>query len=133
MKRRIGIFLVSIAVVASAFLTGGMRAQQPVESQDHEQHHPAASATPKAAADEHAQMMSMMAAMKAADQKLDVLVKKMRAAKGAEKTDAMAELLTTLVQDRHAMHDAMMSHMSMMMNMGDRMGQRGQSQEAPEK
>ena len=61
--------------------------------------------------------MQMMAAMHANDQKLDALVKKMNAATGAAKVDAIAELLTALVDDRHAMHQSMQANMSTMMGM----------------
>jgi hypothetical protein len=43
----------------------------------------------------------------------------MNAATGPQKVDAIAELLTLLVQRQqalHAMHESMMGHMSMMMN-----------------
>jgi hypothetical protein len=60
--------------------------------------------------------MKMMTAMRANDQKLDELLQKMNGAQGAAKVDAIAELLTTLVQDRRTMLDSM-SNMSMMMNM----------------
>ena len=53
-------------------------------------------------------MAKMMAAMKANDQKLDELVKKMNAAQGTAKVDTIAELLTALVQDRRTMHESMM-------------------------
>jgi hypothetical protein len=66
--------------------------------------------------DPQARMMNMIATMHANDQKVDDLVKKMNDAKGNNKVDAMAELLTTLVQDRRTMQQSM-SNMSMMMNM----------------
>ena len=81
-------------------------------------------------------MMTMMATMHANDQKLDDLVKKMNAAKGSAKVDAIAVLLTTLVQDRRTMHESMMSNMSMMMNMTGSMGAmhgRGDSDTTPKK
>jgi hypothetical protein len=61
----------------------------------------------------------MMAAMMASDAKLDELVKKMNEATGAAKVDAMAELLTTLVNDRLTMRRSMMSNSGM--PMGDTM------------
>jgi hypothetical protein len=63
-------------------------------------------------------MMKMMSDMKARDAKLDALVQKMNAAKGAAKTDAMAELLTALVEERQAMRSSMMGMMNMMGPMG---------------
>jgi hypothetical protein len=95
-----------------------LHGQQPSQiQQQHDEHHPA---TPEqaapAAGDPQARMMNMMATMHANDQKVDDLVKKMNDAKGNNKVDAMAELLTTLVQDRRSMQQSM-SNMSMMMNM----------------
>ena len=55
------------------------------------------------------------ARMKGMDQRLDKLVKRMNAVKGSEKTDAIAELLTALVQEHRSMHAAMMANMSAMM------------------
>jgi hypothetical protein len=91
--------------------------QQPSQVQQHDQHHPDTPDQPAAPAnDQQARMMNMMATMHANDQKVDDLVKKMNGAKGTAKVDAMAELLTTLVQDRRSMQESM-SNMSMMMNM----------------
>ena len=84
--------------------------------QQHEQHHPGASESPKTDA-ARPDMAKMMVAMKANDQKLDELVKNMNSAQGSARVDAIAELLTKLVQDHRAMHESMMSNMSMMMNM----------------
>ena len=64
-------------------------------------------------------------AMMASDAKLDELVQKMAAAKGSAKTDAMATLLATLVQEQRTMHASMMTNMSMMSNMMDKMGGMG--------
>ena len=63
-------------------------------------------------------MMKMMSDMKARDAKIEALVQKMNAAKGSEKTDAMAELLTALVEERQAMRSSMMGMMNMMGPMG---------------
>jgi hypothetical protein len=49
----------------------------------------------------------MMADMKAADLKLDELVKNMNAATGEAKTAAIAHLLTELVRQHQAMHEHM--------------------------
>ena len=49
--------------------------------------------------------------MKASGARLDVLVKKMNAATGAAKVDAMAELLTAVVEDRRE-HESMMGGMA---------------------
>ena len=59
----------------------------------------------------------MMAKMKAGDQQLAELVAKMNAATGAEKVDAMAALLTALVESHRTMHETCMSHMGEMMKM----------------
>jgi 3-hydroxyisobutyrate dehydrogenase-like beta-hydroxyacid dehydrogenase len=49
----------------------------------------------------------MMADMKAADARLDALVKDMNAATGTAKVDAMAAVLNELFQQRHAMQERM--------------------------
>jgi hypothetical protein len=109
--------VLSLLVAASMSAPAHLHGQQPTSAQDHEQHHPITTpqSTP-AAVDQRATMMSMMATMRATDQKLDDLVKKMNAAQGNAKVDAIAELLTNLVQDRKTMHESM-SNMSIMMNM----------------
>ena len=76
-------------------------------------------------------MMAMMAKMKATEQKLDELVKKMNAATGPEKVDAIAELLTALVQDHRAMHESMMANMPGMTNMGGMRGRGDATAPAP--
>src|SRR5512138_1782604 len=93
--------LVIVAVVASFaafFMTipAHLHGQQP-DAQQHEQHHPPATTEQ---ATQQANMMSMMARMKANDARLEDLVQKMNAATGAAKTDAMAQLVTALVEDR---------------------------------
>ena len=52
----------------------------------------------------------MMAKKHANDAKLDQLVRKMQAATGAAKTDAVAELLAALVEDRKTACEPMMAH-----------------------
>ena len=69
-------------------------------------------------------MQKMMAEMKAMDATLDVLMTKMNAATGEAKVDAIAELLTAIVQQRAAMHDRMMQMQSQMM--GQMMQMHGQ-------
>ena len=59
-------------------------------------------------------MMRMMSEMKTADAKLDALVQAMNAAKGAEKTDAIAAVVTALVEERRSMHSSMTTMMNMM-------------------
>jgi hypothetical protein len=78
-------------------------------------------------------MMSMMGRMKAADPKLDDLVKKMNAAKGTAKTDAIAELLTALVEDRRSGCEPMMANMMSMMNMMSGSGHDASAPTAPKK
>ena len=126
MKSRIAI-LTAVSVFAALMLAPvHLHGQQASQAQQHEQHHPDASEQPaQTAGAQQATMMNMMARMKATDQKLDELVKKMNAAKGTEKTNAIAELLTVLVQDQRTMHDSMMSNMSGMMNMMNMMNMMG--------
>ncbi len=64
--------------------------------------------------------------MMASDAKLEALVKKMNAAQGAAKTDAMAELLTALVENHRTMCGPMMAKMMSMMDMMKNMGDKGQ-------
>ena len=117
--------LTAIAVAAMFAATPAhLHGQQPATAQEHEHHHPEATATPgqKAPATDATSgahdMMGMMDRMKAADAKLDGLLKKMNAATGQAKVDATAELVTALVEDRRAMNDAMMAHMKSMMGGG---------------
>jgi hypothetical protein len=63
-------------------------------------------------------MGGMMARMKARDTELEALVKKMNAAEGSAKTDAIAELLTALVNDRRMSCHGMMATMMSMGTMG---------------
>jgi|GEM_PF-1745798 len=88
------------------------------QQQDHQEHHP----TPAEQAEtqkQDAQMMQMhqkmMADMKAMDDKLNTLVTKMNAATGDAKVNAMAELVTAVVQQRGTMRDAMMRMQGQMM------------------
>ena len=93
-----------------------------VSPEEHAAHHPAAQAdkaapTPHPAPAPEAKAMAGMKGMdmKAADAKLGELVAKMNVAQGQAKVDAMAELLTTLVQYHQSMHgnmDQMMSKMT---------------------
>jgi hypothetical protein len=50
----------------------------------------------------------MMAELKAADERLDVLVTRMNAASGMEKADATAAVVSEMVTQRRAMRDGMM-------------------------
>ena len=62
-------------------------------------------------------MSAMMARMHANDARLDQLVKKMQTTTGAAKTEAVAELLTALVEERKNSCEPMMAQMMSMMNM----------------
>ena len=112
-----------VAASASLAVPLAARAQDAAAGHDHAAHQ-AAAATP--AADGHAKMM---AEMKAKQDTLDAMVKKMNAAKGAEKTDAIAELLTALVQEHKNMHEEMPG-MHMMQHM---MGNMDHGAAAPKK
>lgn len=101
---------------------GQQPATQSQEQHDHE--HQAAGET-KAGAAATARpgmmspdMMKMMSDMKARDARIEALVQKMNATKGAEKTEAIAQLLTALVEECHAMRSSMMGMMNMMGPMG---------------
>jgi hypothetical protein len=126
MKSRYAILTVFGVVTAFIATPASLHGVRQAPAAEHEQHHPDAPATPERATTptSKANMMGMMAS----DAKLDELVKKMNAAKGAAKTDAMAELLTALVQNHRTMCGSMMTNMSSMMDMMkmmDSMGGRG--------
>lgn len=104
-----------------------------VSAEDHAKDHPgeeAAPGAPKAATPAPppqatpAPPATGMAGMNmaASNAKLDELVKKMNAAKGPAKVDAIAEVLTALVQQHQTMHGNMANMMSMMKNAGDAQG-----------
>lgn len=69
-----------------------------------------------------AQHEKMMAEMKAADDRLDQLVARMKAASGDARVDAIAAVVTEIVAQRTAMRDRMMSmHEAMMSHMMEHM------------
>ena len=110
---------VSIAVAAAVFSHDSdvaLLAAGP--SQQHEYSNPApAPATPQATTPDMRQMhRHMMSAMKAADAKLDGLMKDMNAATGEAKVSAMAQVVTELVRQQQAVHQRMVSmdHCTMM-------------------
>ncbi len=110
--------LALFAFVLSA--PGRLHAQQ-ADSQQHEQHHPGAvdpQPAPQAQAPVPQQAEAaagMMARMKVSGARLETLVKKMNTARGEAKIDAIAELLTALVEDRRH-HESMMTSMPGMMS-----------------
>ena len=123
-----------VAVVAGLLLSAALISAPAhgwqVSAEDHAKHHPGGDAAPKAASAAPAPQtpstpqakgmagMNMMAS----NARLDELVKKMNAAQGQAKVDAIAEVLTALVQDHQSMHGNMASMMSMMHGAGDAHG-----------
>jgi hypothetical protein len=109
-------FLVAGLTLAAFSLAVPARLQgQQSDAQQHEQHHPGVApadpVSPPAGEPAQGQPAGMMAHMKASSARLDVLVKKMNAATGTAKIDAIAELLTALVEDRRE-HESMMGAMA---------------------
>lgn len=114
-------------VLLSAALISGPAHGWQVSAEDHAKHHPGGEPAPNAAAAAPAPQappapqakgmagMNMMAS----NAKLDELMKKMNAAQGQAKVDAIAALLTALVQEHQSMHGNMANMMSMMHNAGD--------------
>jgi hypothetical protein len=100
-----------------------VHAQQPEQGQQHEEHHPATApdvAAPSQPPGASPQRSNTVPATHGTDQQVEELVKKMNAATGPQKIDAIAELLTLLVQRQHAMHamhESMMPHMCTMEEM----------------
>lgn len=88
---------------------------------------------PKLAGEPQAAAMPMMARMKATTEKLDALVQKMNTAQGQAKTDAIAELLTALVEERRTTCAPMMAGMMSMMSMMGEPGSRGEPPAATQK
>lgn len=110
-----------IAVTQPAQAQSGASAApvaQEHDPQDHQAHHPASEPAPDVKAHQAQAMdmqQKMMADLKAMDAKRDALVTKMNAAKGDAKVDAIAELLTVMVQQHKMMHDGMMQLQGQMM------------------
>ena len=98
----------------------GLQARAQAEAQD--PHHPDQGIAPAPDAAKPAprqrvmnqDMTKMMSEMKASDAKLDALVQAMNAAKGTEKIDAIAAVVTMLVAERRSMHTSMAAMMNMM-------------------
>ena len=123
-------FFTTIAV--AALLVGApasLYAQQPASPADHAGHHPetvAASAQAAPAAGHDHQV----AGKPESGPKLDELVLKMNAATGAARVDAMAELLTALVQ-KHQDCEPMMADMMKKMGTMDHSAHDGGAAEPP--
>jgi hypothetical protein len=83
-------------------------AQQPAQDHQHDQQAPAAQTAP--GQQPHQMPAHDMAAMKAADARIAALAEKMKTSTGAARIDAMAELLTALVEHHQTMCAAMMNH-----------------------
>src|SRR5688572_21539153 len=106
---RIPIAMLTTVIIGVTLPAGSALAQRATDAEQHEQHEqprPAATtasaqppAMPPMRAGMH-DMSEMMAKMHANDAKLDQLVRKMQSATGSAKTEAAAELLTALVDDR---------------------------------
>jgi len=120
-------------LLLSAALTSAPAHGWQVSAEDHAKHHPPAEAapgapkaatpapTPQATPAPPAKGMAGMN-MAASKAKLDELVKKMNAARGPAKVDAIAEVLTALVQQHQSMHGNMASMMTTKHNTGDAHG-----------
>jgi hypothetical protein len=126
MRHADGLFGLAGLLAAFVAVPTNVQGQQPAtQTQEHHDHEHQAAGETKAggAATQrpgmmHPDMMKMMSDMKARDAKIEALVQKMNATNGAEKTEAMAELLTVLVEERQALRSSMMGMMNMMGSMG---------------
>jgi hypothetical protein len=110
---------ITLAPLLHAQVTTTNVATRQASQQDHEAHHPGAdTAQPPKPVETQAGGMhgQMLADMKEQDAKIDALVAKMNAAKGNAKVDAIAELLTAMVQQRRSMEARMMQMHEQMMN-----------------
>jgi hypothetical protein len=130
--------LVAAVSAFAVFLSGPAPVhgqQQPPSDTQHEQHHPGTTAEQPSAttSQPQANMTAMMSRMKANDAKLSELVTKMNAATGSAKTDAMAQLLTALVEDRRNACEPMMTNMMSMMQMMGGQGMHAPASSAPKK
>jgi len=123
MKSRLAI--VTGLLLSAALMSAPAHGRQ-VSAEDHAQHHPGGETAPKPATPAPAPQVTPapqakgMAGMNmmASNAKLDELVKKMNAAQGPAKVDAIAEVLTALVHEHQSMHSNMASMMSTMHNAG---------------
>ena len=143
MKSRIGILTMIVLAAALVGKPAYLQGQQGATAQQHEEHHPDGVTTPSASATQMpgaqgrgmGDMAGMMTRMRANDAALDALVQKMNTAKGTAKTDAIAALLTAMVDDRKSACEPMMANMMSMMNMmnGGMGGARTQGAPTPQK
>jgi hypothetical protein len=116
---RIPIAVLATAAIAFGGMSINLSAQRPDDAQEHQQHQAAAPLTTTAKPQMHSgmsNMAEMSAHMRANDAKIDQLLAKMRAATGAAKTDAVAELVTVLLEERKSVCEPMMAHMTSMMS-----------------
>jgi hypothetical protein len=110
---RLQIATLAAASVVALFISQPphLHGQQATDPAQHEQHHPGTPApSVPSAPQQQPEMALMMTAMKANNQKLDELVKKMNAAEGPAKVGAIAEVLTALVQERRTTCESMMAN-----------------------
>src|SRR5688572_12578694 len=114
MKPRIWVLAAVTVFNAFVAVPGHVHGQQTAAPPDqHADHQPAQPAAPDTAT-VPAPHANMMASMMASHAKLDALATKMNTASGSARTDAIAELLTAIVEEHHAMQGSMMSMCSMM-------------------
>jgi hypothetical protein len=100
-------FLVALAVVPGR-INSGLTAQTPPATSSGQQ----STTTMQDMTRMHEQMMAQM---KAGDARLDALVKEMNSAKGESKVDAVAAVVTELINQHKAMHGHMGQMHQMMM------------------
>jgi hypothetical protein len=94
----------------------------PAVAQNRQAQPPASSAQPQSMQDMMKMHEQMMAEMKAADAKLDALVRDMNAANGNAKVNALAAVVTELVRQNRSMHEHMgQMHQGMMGGRGTMM------------
>jgi len=102
---------------------GHLHGRAPQATQeDHAQHHPAVQEAPAMPTPmPEAPVPAASMAMNAMDQKLEELVKRMNAASGVAKVDAMAAVINAMVDQHKAMRNSMMPMMpaASMKMMGD--------------
>lgn len=89
---------------------------------------PQPATSPSTVPDARVDIMTMLARMNADTPTLDQLVKTMNAANGSTKIDAMAKILTTLVEERRNVYEPIMANITSMMRMT---GGRGGTAAAP--